>query len=59
MKKILDKLPKRFQWTLHNCIAHPLMEIAFQCGLKNLSTQIHEMTQPTDEDQCLNADSDS
>ncbi len=55
MKKIIDNLPKRFQWTIHNCIAHPLMEVAFQLGFNVLSAQIHEVTQPTSEHQDLDA----
>jgi len=53
MKKVIDRLPKRFQFTIHNLIAHPLMEIFYQLGLSNLATWIHESTCPSDPDQSL------
>lgn len=53
MKALIDKLPRRFQFTIHNCFAHPLMEIFYQFGLSDLSTWIHEITCPSDPDQTL------
>ena len=44
---IIDKLPKRFQWTIHNLIAHPLMEILYQVGLEDLSSKVHDSTMPS------------
>lgn len=49
MKTLLNKLPQRFQFTIHNLIAHPLMEIFYQVGLHDLSELIHEITQPHEE----------
>ena len=49
MKKLISKLPKRFQWTIHNVIAHPLMEILYQMGFKELSSKIHDSTTPKEE----------
>jgi ethanolamine utilization microcompartment shell protein EutS len=46
MSKLLAKLPERFQWTLHNLIAHPLSEILFQLGLHKAGDWIHEITIP-------------
>ena len=43
---MINKLPKRFQWTIHNLIAHPLMEILFQLGFKKLSELVHDSTVP-------------
>ncbi len=50
MKYIINKLPKRFQWSIHNLVAHPLMEITFQLGLHELSEKIHDSTAPTSEE---------
>jgi len=47
-KKFLDKLPRRFQYTIHNVIAHPLMEILYQLGLHELSTKVHDSTVPSE-----------
>ena len=55
--KIINKLPKRFQWTLHNIVAHPLMELAYQLGLEELSVKIHDSTMPTDSEVQDNIDS--
>lgn len=44
--KFINNLPRRFQWTPHNLIAHPLMEILYQLGFYNLSEKIHDVTIP-------------
>jgi hypothetical protein len=46
MKKFLDFLPKRFQWSIHNLVAHPLSEICYLVGLEELSNIIHDSTIP-------------
>lgn len=43
---LLSKLPKRFQWTLHNLVAHPLSEVLFQCGYEDLGNAVHDVTVP-------------
>ena len=43
----LAKLPVRFRWTLHNLIAHPLSEMAFQLGFTSFDEWIHDATIPT------------
>jgi hypothetical protein len=43
---LLSRLPPRFQWTLHNIVAHPLSEIAWQLGLHRASDAIHDTTVP-------------
>ena len=53
MKTLIDKLPRRFQFTIHNCIAHPMMEIFYQLGFSKASTWIHESTCPSDQNQTL------
>ena len=42
----LSKLPVRFQWTLHNLVAHPVSEVVFQAGFERLSNRIHDITVP-------------
>ena len=44
---MLAQLPQRFQWTLHNVIAHPLSELVYQLGWEDLSHRIHDRTVPT------------
>lgn len=57
MKKFINKLPKRFKWTIHNVVAHPLMEITYQLGFIELSEQIHDSTIPTKDQLQENIDS--
>lgn len=56
MKKIINKLPKKYKWTIHNLIAHPISEIIHLLGNTNLATKIHDCTIP-DEDLSENIDS--
>lgn len=42
----LSRLPERWQWTLHNVVAHPLSELLYQVGLADLSHHIHDVTIP-------------
>lgn len=49
LNKKLGKLPERFQWTLHNLIAHPVSEVLYQAGLQKLSDKIHDRTVPEHE----------
>jgi len=44
----LAKLPPRWRWTLHNLIAHPLSEVLYQLGARDLSTAVHDRTAPAD-----------
>ena len=46
---LLIKLPERFQWTLHNVVAHPLSELLFQVGLRSWSDRLHDLTIPEHE----------
>lgn len=46
LKKILNNLPERFKWTLHNVVAHPLSELFWQFGFEDLSGKIHDSTIP-------------
>ena len=49
--KLGDFLSKlgRFQWTLHNLVAHPLSELLYLVGLEKASNWIHDATIPTHE----------
>ena len=47
--KIINKLPERFQWTIHNMIAHPMMEVLYQLGFDRLSTKVHDCTMPSND----------
>jgi len=49
MRAIVSALPKRFRWTLHNMVAHPLSEICFQLGFKGLGDRVHDATLPYDQ----------
>ena len=44
--RTLGKLPTRFQWTVHNIVAHPVSEILWQVGLVRLSEWAHDRTIP-------------
>ena len=50
MKNIINKLPDRFKWTIHNIIGHPLSEILFQFGFANTADIIHDSTTPHEEE---------
>ena len=43
---LLGRLPPRFQWTLHNLVAHPLSEVLYQLGLREWSELVHDITAP-------------
>ena len=50
MKKIINKLPDRFKWTIHNVFAHPASELLFQIGFEDLSELVHDYTMPEEDD---------
>jgi len=47
---LIDRLPARFQWSIHNLVAHPLMEIFYQLGFKDIAQEIHDKTLPKEKD---------
>lgn len=49
IQRLLARLPNRFRWTLHNLVAHPLSEIAYQLGFHAASKSIHDSTAPKEE----------
>lgn len=46
MNNLLGKLPVRFQWTIHNLVAHPVSEILYQIGFGDLGNRLHDATVP-------------
>ena len=44
--RTLAWLPERFRWTTHNLVAHPLSEVLYQLGFKELSNEVHDRTIP-------------
>lgn len=46
VQRAMGALPERFKWTLHNVVAHPLSELAFQVGARRLSDWLHDATIP-------------
>jgi len=53
MRKFVSKLGK-FKYTIHNLIAHPLMELLHILGQTELGNKVHDMTLPIEKDN--NAD---
>lgn len=43
---LINRLPERYRWSLHNLIAHPLSEIFYLVGKESISNEIHDMTIP-------------
>lgn len=50
MRKFVSKLG-RFDFFIHNVIAHPLMEICHVFGLTKLGNAIHDGTLPLSEEE--------
>lgn len=46
LQRVLIRLPKRLQWTLHNIVAHPVSEILYQVNLHRWSNLVHDRTVP-------------
>lgn len=44
-------MKKRFGFTLHNLVGHPVSEIAWIFGFEGLSKRIHDATLPRDADR--------
>jgi len=49
MRRFVSKLG-RFNYTIHNLIAHPIMELLHLIGLTDLGNKIHDCTLPLQED---------
>ena len=42
----LGRLPPRFRWTLHNLVGHPVREVLYQVGCKDLGKAVTYATTP-------------
>ena len=40
------KFTKRFKYTLHNMVGHPLMELLYILGLESAASWVHDATLP-------------
>ncbi len=49
MKSLIAKLPKKYQWSIHNIIAHPISEVFHIFGFDTLSQKVHDITLPPEE----------
>ena len=45
MKVNINK-SNRFKYTIHNLVAHPMMEILYLLGFEELGNKIHDYTLP-------------
>jgi hypothetical protein len=45
---------KKFSYTFHNVVGHPLMEIAHLLGFPSLANWFHEVTLPRDWEEEFN-----
>ena len=45
--RLVDRLPVKFHWTIHNVVAHPIHEVLHLIGLHALADRIHDATLPT------------
>ena len=45
---VIDRLPTRFKYTIHNVVAHPLSEVLYQLGFNDLAIKVHDLTLPTE-----------
>lgn len=49
MKKMINRFPDKFKWTIHNVVAHPLSEVFYLLGFQTISDIIHDSTIPDHE----------
>ena len=50
MQKFVSNLG-RFNYTIHNLIAHPMMEVLHLVGLTELGNRVHDATLPLQHEQ--------
>jgi hypothetical protein len=48
-RELRKKSKEHFKWSFHNLIAHPLSEVAWLVGFKELSDRIHNNSVPKDD----------
>jgi len=39
---------KKFRYTIHNIVGHPIMEIFYLLGMRKIAMWIHDVTLPKD-----------
>jgi len=49
IQSLIQKIPEKYNYTIHNLIAHPLMEVFHVLGYTDLGNKIHEITLPSRE----------
>lgn len=49
-QEVIDLLPERFEFTIHNVIGHPLSELLHQLGFEDLADDVHSFTAPEKEE---------
>lgn len=49
----------RFRYTVHNLVAHPLMEVLHLVGLSDLGDKIHDATLPWDHGESHNENNEN
>jgi hypothetical protein len=59
MNKLINKLPRKFHWTIHNVIAHPLSEAFWLLNLKSIGNYIHDITIPCSDEDTIDPGSTS
>lgn len=48
--RFTNLLPRRFQYTIHNIVGHPLMEICYIVGKSDWGDKVHSWTLPRSHD---------
>lgn len=48
--QITNMLPRRLQYTIHNIIGHPIMELCYIFGMYSLGDKVHKYTLPRSHD---------
>lgn len=46
ISRLIQRLPARFRWTIHNIVAHPVSEVLEQLGCRELAQIVHDATLP-------------
>ncbi len=46
LPQLLARLPLRWRWFPHNFFAHPISEVLYQLGARDLSALVHDATLP-------------
>ncbi len=44
--RLIRRLPKKYHYTVHNVVGHPLMEVCHILNKPELADKVHELTLP-------------